>query len=136
MSFGQGKQTWEKLKSFLRQTFGGSKFPQNSVIRDHWKNQIVFVINLSSWKDVEIPDKNRHFMIFLQLNIIATSQRGIVAHIINLLIGHKPSQLVHWKEMWNHKLIFISDLKVKMSTRRKQRWSFKMHILWKENAMS
>ena len=31
-------QTLEKLKSFLRQIFGGSKFPQNSMIRDHLKN--------------------------------------------------------------------------------------------------
>ena len=28
-------QTWEKLKSFPRKIFGGSKFPQNSGIRDH-----------------------------------------------------------------------------------------------------
>ena len=33
--FTWSSQTWEKLKSFLRQIFGGSKFPQNNVILDH-----------------------------------------------------------------------------------------------------
>ena len=40
-------QTCEKLKAFHRQIFGSSKFPQNSVIRNHIKNitylSIVFV---------------------------------------------------------------------------------------------
>ena len=41
---GGYKQTWEKVKSFHKHIFVGSKFPQNSVIRDHlkmWK----FLIN-------------------------------------------------------------------------------------------
>ena len=40
----------------------------------------------------------------------ATSQRGILAHVINLHIGQIHNKLVHWKEMWNYKMIFISDL--------------------------
>ena len=42
-------QTWKKLKSFHRQIFGGSKFPQKSVIRDHLKI-IIFVTTRTTTK--------------------------------------------------------------------------------------
>ena len=76
------EQTWEKLKSFLRQIFGCSKFPQNSVISVEAYTKLHAFLNL-------VLLKNQLRFRFSQ----RTSTKKLWKHLENLQI----LQIFLWK---------------------------------------